>query len=252
MQKTRTKTASARRTAAKLKESKRRRVTAQNVVNNLLKLYDQLGIDVTQAKWRTGRSSKFQSPSRTLYPYVSAIGEMLTSWHQDPAYLDSAGNPSPIKLRGSRPSFRSLAQRAIPKIDEIFLLSELERLGAVCIDESNFVHVKRRSFPIYQDKRLAIEHTLVALDGFIRTLRHNLDSEPSNSDQLFHRLVWNRDFDSRQIPALKVRVKRHSQNFLDSMDNWLSRNELPREAKSNGHTRRCQVSIGVYLTLENT
>ncbi len=177
---------------------------------------------------------------------------MLTSWHQDPAYLDSAGNPSPIKLRGSRPSFRSLAQRAIPKIDEIFLLSELERLGAVCIDESNFVHVKRRSFPIYQDKRLAIEHTLVALDGFIRTLRHNLDSEPSNSDQLFHRLVWNRDFDSRQIPALKVRVKRHSQNFLDSMDNWLSRNELPREAKSNGHTRRCQVSIGVYLTLENT
>ena len=251
MPKTLTKKASGRRTAAKLKESKPRDVTVQNVVNNLLKLFDQLGIDVTQAKWRTRPLSKSRPLSRTLHPYISAIGEMLTSWHQDPAYLDSAGNPSPIKLRGSPPSFRSLAQVAIPRKDELFLLSELERLGTICIDDGNFVHVKRRSFPSYKDKSLAIEHTLETLDGFIRTLRHNLASEPSNSDQLFHRLVWNRDFDSRKIPALKVRVKRHGENFLDSLDNWLSRNELSREGKSPGRTRRSQVSIGVYLSLEN-
>jgi hypothetical protein len=245
-----TRTASARRTAAKLKKIKHHGVTADDVVTNLIELFDELGIDLTQARSRTTSLSKFNSRSHTLYPHVKAIGEMLASWHQDPAYLDNAGNPSPIKLRGSRPSFRSLAQRAIPKIDEIFLLSELERFGAVAIDESNFVHVKRRSFPIYQDKHLAIEHTLVTLDGFIRTLRHNLSSEPFNSDQLFHRIAWNSDFDSREIPALKVRVKRHGQNFLDSLDNWLSRNALSRKGKSNGQTRRSHISIGVYLTVE--
>lgn len=251
MAKTRTKNPSARRTADKSKETKLGGVAAQNVVNNLLALFDQLGIDVTQATWRTRPASKSRPPTRTLYPYVSAIGEMLTAWHQDPAYLDGAGNPSPIKLRGSAPSFSSLAQNSIPRKDEIFLLSELERLGTVRVDESNFVHVRRRSFPSYKDKHLAIEHTLETLDGFIRTLRHNLASEPSNSDQQFHRLVWNRDFDSRKIPALKVRVKRHGENFLDSLDNWLSRNELSREGKSSGRARRSAVSIGVYISLEN-
>jgi len=98
-------------------------------------------------------------------------------------------------------------------MDPKTLLIELERIGAVKSDANGYISVLMRSLPVYEDKHLAIQHTLISLDSFIRTLRHNLDSTASNSDQLFHRVAWNGDFDAREIPALKIRVKRHGQNF---------------------------------------
>jgi Family of unknown function (DUF6502) len=227
-----------------------REVTINDVIQNLLSLFEHQGIEVPQRVSRLVTINKPKSVPRTLYPYASAISELLTFWHQDPEYLDDIGNPAPIKLRGSSPSFRKLAQRMVPNIDEAYLLSELQRLGAITIDESKFIHVQTRSFPAYEDKRLAIQHTLTALNGFIGTLRHNLDSTPSNSDQLFHRIAWNGDFDSREIPALKIRVKRHGQSFLESFDNWLIRKALSKSRRSIGRAKRAQVSIGVYLSVD--
>jgi hypothetical protein len=108
-----------------------------------------------------------------------------------------------------------------------------------------------RSFPAYEDKRLAIQHTLTSLDGFIRTLRHNLDSAPSNSDQLFHRIARCSDFDIKEIPALKIRVKRHGQGFLESFDNWLIRKASTKPKKSSRGQKKANVSIGVYLSVES-
>ncbi len=102
---------------------------------------------------------------------------------------------------------------------------------------------------MYEDERLAAQHTLTTLDDFIRTLRHNLDSAPSNSDQLFHRIAWNGNFDDREIPTLKIRARRHGQNFLESFDNWLTRKSLPKSRQKRPRSST-HVSIGVYLTVK--
>jgi hypothetical protein len=107
-----------------------------------------------------------------------------------------------------------------------------------------------RSFPAYGDKTFAIQHTLATLDGFIRTLRHNLDSPPSNADQLFHRIARRSDFDCTEIPALKIKVKRQGQSFLESFDNWLVRKALSPQQRPRPRHRTANVSIGVYLTIE--
>jgi hypothetical protein len=224
-------------------------VTANEVIENLFNLFEHLGIDIPGPTSPLLDATAIKNSLHPLYPYASAIGEMLTSWHQDPQYLDDLGNPTPIRLRGRRPSFHNLAHRAVPNLKESYLLSELERLGAVSVDQNNFAHVHMRSFPAYEDKRLAIQHTLTSLDGFIRTLRHNLASAPSNSDQLFHRIARCSDFDIREIPALKIRMKRHGQSFLESFDNWLMRNAA-KPKKTNRSPRKANVSIGVYLSVE--
>ena len=225
-------------------------VTRDEVIDNLLDLFQRLEVDkkFPDTKATDPDESKI---SHDLYPFMSDICELLTWWHQNPQYLDDEGNPLPIKARGTRPSFQHLAQRKVKRVNESFLLSELERLGAVTTDERGLIHVHVRSFPMYEDKRLATQHTLTALDGFIRTLRHNLDSAPSNSDQLFHRLAWNGNFDSREIPKLKIRVKRHGQSFLESFDNWLGIRSLAKTPKSKSPAGRAQVSIGVYLSVKN-
>jgi hypothetical protein len=229
-----------------------REVTANEVVQNLLNLLEHLGLDVSHLVSHVADIGKIKAASHTLYPYASAIGELLTIWHQNSEYLDNLGNPISIKLRGPAPSFHSLAQHAVPNMDESYLLSELERLGAVTIEADKLVQVHMRSFPVYEDKRLAIQHTLATLDDFIGTLRHNLNSAPSNSDQLFHRLAWNGDFDGREIPALKIRMKRHGQNFLESFDDWLMRKTISGTRKQNSRVKRTAVSIGVYLSVKET
>jgi hypothetical protein len=227
-----------------------REVTAKDVIGNLLNLFEHLGIDIARPVTEGSGQSRVGKSSHTLYPFASAIGELLTSWHQEPEYINEQGNPARLRLHGPRPSFHSLAQQTVPDVDESYLLSELERLGALTIEDNDYAQVHMRSFPVYEDKRLAAQHTLTTLDGFITTLRHNLDSTPSNSDQLFHRIAWNNDFDAQELPALKIRVKRHGQTFLESFDDWLMRKTLSRARKSNRNVKAAQVSIGVYLTVD--
>jgi hypothetical protein len=227
-----------------------REATAKDVMGSLLDLFEHLGIDVSSPITGTARAASREFPQHSLYPHTSSISELLTLWHQDPAYVDDLGNPAPIKLHGPKPSFRQLVRQSQIALNEAYLLSELERLGAVSIDGSDLIKVQMRSFPVYEDKRLAAQHTLATLNGFIKTLRHNLNTAPANSDQLFHRIVWNGDFDNHEIPALKIKVKRHGQSLLESFDNWLMRKALSKPRNRKGRTGRSKVSIGVYLSVE--
>jgi hypothetical protein len=226
-------------------------LTANDVIANLFDLFEQLGLRNSQAATSLTDTAAIQITQHPLYEFASAIGELLTSWHQDPQFLDDDGNPRSIPLHAQQCSFRYLAKQAVPNLDESYLLSELQRLGVVSVDKAGFVTVHMRSFPAYEDKRLAIQHTLTSLDSFIRTLRHNLNSTPSNSDQLFHRIAQCYDFDSREIPALKIRVKRYGQTFLESFDDWLRRKTLPKQRKSSYGKRPTHVSIGIYLSIED-
>src|SRR5580698_10017279 len=186
-----------------------RDVTVDDVIKDLLDLFGYLGLDAGHLAARVVDVDTASIASRRLYPHASAIGELLTAWHQDPEYLDEFGSPLAISLRSRRRSFRHLADKTVPNMNPKSLLTELEHIGAVTIDPNGLIRVHMRSLPVYEDKHLAIQHTLISLDSFIRTLRHNLDSSPSNSDQLFHRVAWNGDFDPQEIPTLKIRVKKH-------------------------------------------
>ena len=230
-----------------------RDVTVDDVIKDLLDLFGHLGLDAGRLAARVVDLDPVTLASRRLYPHASAIGELLSAWHQDPRYLDQYGSPLPIRMHTRHRSFGRLAKKTVPKVDPKTLLLDLERIGAVTIDANGSINVKMRSLPVYEDKRLAIQHTLISLGSFIRTLRHNLNSTASNSDQLFHRVAWNGDLDVREIPTLKIRVKRHGQNFLESCDNWMIRRTKTSTRSARGAKgRRAQVFIGVYLAVDET
>jgi hypothetical protein len=229
-----------------------REVTVDDVIKDLLDLFEHLGLDAGHLAARVVDLDPAAVSARRLFPRASAIGELLKAWHQDPEYLDSLGNPSPIKLRAGRRSFRRLAANTVPNMDPNSLLAELERVGAVSIDANEVIRVHMRSLPVYEDKHLATQHTLVSLDSFIRTLRHNLNSTSSNADQLFHRVAWNGEFDAQRIQALKIRVKRHGQNFLESCDNWMTRNAKSNALNSRKKKKQVQVFVGVYLAVDKS
>ena len=227
-----------------------REVTADDVIQRLLNLFDRLGVSSQTVARRARGFSKNQVSVAHSYPQVAAISEVLTAWHQDPAYLNQHGEPAPIKYRARTRSFSSLAKACVPKIKPLDLLRELSRVGAVTTDDDGFIHLNMRSIPVYQNKQLAAQHTLTSLDDFIRTLVHNLTSAPTNSHQLFHRIAWSNSFDPREIPALKIRVKRHGQSFLESCDNWMARRKPPSDKNDRTDQKLANVSVGVYLSVD--
>jgi Family of unknown function (DUF6502) len=237
--------------ASKIRETTPREVTVDDVIKDLLDLFSHLGLDAGRLASRVVDLDPTTIPSHSLYPHASAIGELLTAWHQDTKYLDELGSPVPLKMHASGRSFRRLAEKTVPKMHPKKLLTELQTMGAVTIDDSGHICVQLRSLPVYEDKRLAIQHTLASLDSFVKTLRHNLNSTVSNSDQLFHRVAWNGDFDAREIPTLKINVKRHGQSFLESCDNWMMRRTKSSAYKLKTKGKPVQVSIGVYLAVDD-
>jgi hypothetical protein len=114
-----------------------REVTVDDVIKDLLDLFSHLGIDAGRLAARVVDLDPVALASRQLYPHASAIGELLTAWHQDLKYLDERGYPSPIKMRAGRNSFRRLAEKT-PKpsyrsSDESGLLRSMPMDIFVCI-----------------------------------------------------------------------------------------------------------------------
>jgi hypothetical protein len=235
---------SARKTASR----RARNVTPDDVLAALMDLFSILQIDPTDLASRVNKIDPDFRSAHRLYSHTAAIGELLTEWHQNPKYLDESGTPVPIKIRGRGKTFYGLSRDSAPGLEPATLLAELKRVGAVALDKKKFVHVRMRSLPVYKDNQLAVQHTLMSLHSFIRTLRHNLDSDPLNNDQLFHRVAWNGAFDRKLIPMLKIKLKRQGQDFLESFDNWMM-----RKTKSRGSDLRRggtePVFIGIYLAV---
>jgi len=227
----------------------RRTVTVDDVVVALAGLFAQLNAK-TQFTLRIKAPDRRSRVHRPYYLHTATIGEVLRAWHQNPQYLDDKGNPLPIKLRGGRRSFVALAGKAAPAIDPVALLAELKHIGAVSIDRAKTIQVKMRSLPVYRDRELAIHYTLTCLRNYILTLSHNLESGPTNSDQLFHRTAWNHSLSQEHIPALKIKLRRQGQAFLESFDNWMTR-RIKSDGSKTRRARRAQVSIGVYLAIND-
>ncbi len=227
-----------------------RDVTVDEVIKDLLQLFGHLGLDASHIVRKVKDVDIPATRTVRHYPHLSTIGDLLTLWHQDPRYLDQAGDPVAIRMQGVHRSFRDLAERTAPSISAKQLLSELEKLGAVNIASNGAIRATMRTLPVYQDEQFAIAHTLNSLRGFIRTLSHNLNSGPSNADQLFHRIAWNGEMDLGEIPRLKIWLKRHGQSLLESTDNWMIGRTGMRRTAPKKSNRVAQVSVGIYLAVE--
>ncbi len=230
-------------------------VSFDEAVNDVLALFSELGL-ASMTKRRDARSTpnsvKMTFLDRRQFPNTLAISDLLTIWHQDVSYLDSSGKPLPLKMRSSRTSFRSLANKAVPDMTAAQLLTELKRLKAVRVDAKGLIHVRKRSLQIYKDRRHRVIHTLNSLRGFINTLRHNLQNGSDDSKYIFHRVAWNCDFDANNIPRLKIWLERYGQALLESADGWMLKNSTKFGQTTKKVNSVTGVSVGVYLSIDTS
>jgi hypothetical protein len=177
---------------------------------------------------------------------LSRVGRLLTGWHQDAEYTGPYGIPYEVSLdapRGRR-SFRELARRYTPDVSAEDLLDELKRINAVLELGNGTYRVLIRSYiPAATDP--AKFHAMSdAFTDLARTLDHNLSDD--QAEKRLERRVWSPNGITHQSASeFGVFVSERGQQFLESLDDWLSNEE--REAVRLNVDERVRVGLAMYV-----
>jgi len=197
-----------------------------------------IGQEVLRACDRVPRS--WAQTTKAAVSEMSAAAHVLTLWFQDPAYLDSRGNPQPLKLWGQGRSLEALARRVDPKLDVkkvlAFLVrrSVLRRLGSRYLPRDR-VLMFRGSGPPYHARSL---RTLVSM---LRTLEHN--SRPQHSTPGWYEVyAVNARVPVSAIPAFDRWLRRHGNRLLEQADGKLHGYERKRRKGE----RTVRIGAGIY------
>lgn len=175
--------------------------------------------------------------------YVGSATRLLTGWHVDADYVDAAGAPRKIVVTGPAPSFEDLCRRYAGDIPATALLKELRAVGAVRGAGASQLEVLQRS---YMPLRLDEQKTLIGGD-LIRTLAHTVVHDltcPPKSPLRFARFATNARVDARHAEEFRELMHQEGQAFLERIDDWLSRHEVPDAAPDDKTV--VNLGAGVY------
>ena len=169
--------------------------------------------------------------------------EILSRWHSDADYLDSAGRPLTLEFDGVAPSFAGLVKKYGGDIPPGAMRTELRRVGAVTEDESGRLTVQMKDFrPIEREDQ--VQRALgLALYGLALSIDHNLNG--AQEDKWVERLA----FSTRIRPGDNARVRRISQDraseFVESVNDLFSAYETIY-GDDEPELESTTVGVGVY------
>ncbi|RMD96246.1 MAG: hypothetical protein D6816_19210 [Bacteroidetes bacterium] len=175
---------------------------------------------------------------------LNRIGRILSGWHQDPLFTGPYGLPLELPIDTEPNSFFELARRYSPDVDGQAMLKELVRVGVVQELPGNRVRVLTRAYIPDQSDSAIVQFMGVALRDLAETLDLNLGADDDSG--YFERRVWTpQGISPMDLPHFELLVNEKGQEFLETLDNWLTSREA--DAESLPANAKIKVGVGVYL-----
>ena len=181
-----------------------------------------------------------ESPGRQSGKTTDAT-RLLSGWHQDPDYVAQDGKPLALAPTGPAPSFGSLFHEYGGDTPEQTLLRELLKAGSIIQSaDGSYVAKRRYHMPVEMDVG-SIRFFGSNLYDHANTLCNNVTGEP-DSRRLEGFAVDDR-IDPGAVEAFNSYLDERGQQFLEEVDDWLSRHRLdPKSA----NTTPVRIGLGVY------
>jgi hypothetical protein len=169
--------------------------------------------------------------------------QVLEGWFGDPDFVDDAGQPRDLELRGEAGSFELLARRYAPAIPHIAMIKQLVSVGAVQELADKRVRVLKRA---YVPRALSEDHIASwgsVLHDIGATWEHNLMRDASQRSRFEQRAV-NLHVDRTALPAFQEFLEAEGHAFLERVDAWLDTHQVASDEVSTA--RRIRLGVGVY------
>ena len=179
---------------------------------------------------------------------LNRVGRLLAGWHQDSDFTGPYGIPYEVTFDGipGRRSFCELVRRYTPDVPAEDMLDELKRLGTVVDLGNGYLRVLARSYVPSAADPAKFHAMSVAFTDLAKTLDQNL--RPDEDHKLFERRVWTPNgispHDALQFDEY---VKDRGQQFLESLDDWLSSKESETDQDDDGEFVRVGVAMYMFV-----
>ena len=185
------------------------------------------------------------TPPRSMFKPT----QVLEGWFRDADFLDEAGQPRDLEVKGEAGSFELLVRRYAPSIPHIAMIKQLRSVGAVEELADGRVRVLKRA---YVPRTLSEDH--IALWGSVlhdigTTWEHNLMRDASQRSR-FERRAVNLNVDLKALPEFQEFLESEGQAFLVRVDEWLAAHQLATYESSR--TSRIRLGVGVYHIGDDT
>lgn len=184
--------------------------------------------------------------AEALLGRLSRVGRLLTGWHQDSDFTGPYGIPYEVQFDGplGRRSFTELVRRYTSDVPADEMLDEMKRIGAVLDLGNGYFRVLIRLYIPSAADPAKFHAMSVAFTDLAKTLDQNL--RPDEDHKLFERRVWAPNgITSADAMDFDAYVKDRGQQFLESLDDWLSTRET--EAIRSGAADRVKLGVAMYM-----
>jgi hypothetical protein len=187
---------------------------------------------------------RLDSGPEGLTGYVTKASLVLSAWHLEPEFLDSAGKPALLALDGEGATFSALLRRCgAGDIRPSTLLKELRSAKAIRVTEDGRLEPLQRMYvPQKMDEQL-IRLWGTVLADVATTYVHNLTRD-SKTQPRFERAALNDRVPASALPEFREFLNKEGQAFLERVDAWLLAHEATGSAGSSKATIR--LGAGVY------
>jgi len=192
-----------------------------------------------------------EEDAEALLGRLSRVGRLLTGWHQDSDFTGPYGIPYEVQFEGppGRRSFTELVRRYTSDVPADEMLDEMKRIGAVLDLGNGYFRVLIRLYIPSAADPAKFHAMSVAFTDLAKTLDQNL--RPDEDHKIFERRVWAPNgITSSDAMDFDAYVKDRGQQFLESLDDWLSTRET--EAMRSGADDRVKLGVAMYMFVRPT
>ncbi|HSG65200.1 MAG TPA: DUF6502 family protein [Gammaproteobacteria bacterium] len=191
-----------------------------------------------------GRVRKVLAGAKAPAPSTGgAIAQVLSGWHLDPDFLDSAQRPLQLPAQGDGATLEELLKRYAGDTPHRAITKELLKLGLVNAASPGIYEVRAREYlrsPLDPDM---LRQVGVALHDHGATLAHNVDTarrEPAR----FEGMATSPRIARPHVKAFRDFLEQRGQAFLKEIDAWLAEHRADSDSSPSNCVR---LGAGVYL-----
>lgn len=184
-------------------------------------------------------------PSRVTARQAMMCCDVVLRWRRDCRFVDGVGLPGNLPLSGVDNSFESLVRTCVPNEDVEALLATMIELGVVRFTDDKHVELISDSVvtcPGQEGTPIASECVLEHICGFLGSVEFNVFDKPSRAKGRFERACY-ASVPSEFVPVIQQLVNSRGQDFVDIIDEWLSR----RAVKHSEDVATVLVGAGAYV-----
>lgn len=167
---------------------------------------------------------------------------VLQLWHSDSRFVDADGAPRPLPYSGADETFGTLVRAAGGDFPPGAVRAELSSAGAIIeTDDLLLRPVKRHFIPSDSGEDLLVGLTHFVLPVLVGIERNTAEG---SAPQFFQRLAFSDRLSPSRLLAFRTIGQDAANEFVQSVDDWLSANEV--SAGSRDGSCETRAGVGVF------